>query len=263
MPPASRTVYERLAPPAAAVDAALAPSRHAVFWLEDAPGHVVPRADRRDAAADLTVVGGGYCGLWTAVLAKRRNPAARVVLLEAKHDRVGGVRSQRRLLRGQPHPRRGERPEPLARRVRRARAARPREPRRPRGRRPRPRHRLPARAHRRAERRGRGAPGRVAPRRRPDFLDTEAVRARDRQPGVPRRRVGPRRLRAGAPRAAGPRAGPGRRRPRRGDPRAHRGHRPRDPADPSRSAPPAARSPATGSRSRPTSSRRCCAAPGC
>ncbi|GAB3198553.1 FAD-dependent oxidoreductase [Nocardioides hungaricus] len=81
--PTHRTVYERLAPPAAAVDAALAPSRHAVFWLEDAPGTAYPSL-AGDAAADLTVVGGGYCGLWTAVLAKRRNPGARVLLLEAQ-----------------------------------------------------------------------------------------------------------------------------------------------------------------------------------
>jgi glycine/D-amino acid oxidase-like deaminating enzyme len=77
-----RTVYERLAPSAAAVDAALAPSRNAVFWLEDAPGTPYPGLTA-DTVADLTVVGGGYCGLWTAVLAKRRNPGARVVLLEA------------------------------------------------------------------------------------------------------------------------------------------------------------------------------------
>ena len=77
------TVYERLAPPAAAVDAALAPSRHAIFWLEDAPGTSYPSLGG-DPTADLTVVGGGYCGLWTAVLAKRRNPGARVVLLEAQ-----------------------------------------------------------------------------------------------------------------------------------------------------------------------------------
>ncbi len=77
------TVYERLAPAVDLVDAALAPSRHAVFWLEDAPGTSYPPLTQ-DTAADLTVVGGGYCGLWTAVLAKRRNPAARVVLLEAQ-----------------------------------------------------------------------------------------------------------------------------------------------------------------------------------
>ncbi|HEY0950491.1 FAD-dependent oxidoreductase [Nocardioides sp.] len=77
------TVYERLAPPAALVDAALAPSRHSIFWLEDAPGTAYPPLVA-DTAADLTVVGGGYCGLWTAVLAKRRDPGARVVLLEAQ-----------------------------------------------------------------------------------------------------------------------------------------------------------------------------------
>ena len=76
------TVFERLAPPDAAVDAALAGSRHAVFWLEDAPATPYPRLSA-DRTSDLTVVGGGYCGLWTAVLAKRRNPGARVVLLEA------------------------------------------------------------------------------------------------------------------------------------------------------------------------------------
>ena len=65
-----RTVYERLAPPAALVDAALAPSRHAIFWLEDAPGSSYAPLSA-DTTADLTVVGGGYCGLWTAVLAKR------------------------------------------------------------------------------------------------------------------------------------------------------------------------------------------------
>jgi glycine/D-amino acid oxidase-like deaminating enzyme/uncharacterized cupin superfamily protein len=81
--PSYRTVYERLAPAADLVEAALAPSRHAVFWLEDAPGTSYP-ALTADTSADLTVVGGGYCGLWTALLAKRRNPAARVVLLEAQ-----------------------------------------------------------------------------------------------------------------------------------------------------------------------------------
>jgi glycine/D-amino acid oxidase-like deaminating enzyme len=87
MPPrgsgrAQQTAYERNAPAPAAVEAALAPSRHAVFWLEDAPGTTYD-ALSGEAAADLAIVGGGYCGLWTAVLAKRRNPGARVVLLEA------------------------------------------------------------------------------------------------------------------------------------------------------------------------------------
>jgi glycine/D-amino acid oxidase-like deaminating enzyme len=90
---AHRTAYERLAPPAGAVDAALAPSRHAVFWLEDAGAAPAYPALSASTAADLTVVGGGYCGLWTAVLAKRRDPGARVVLLEA--ETVGWAASGR------------------------------------------------------------------------------------------------------------------------------------------------------------------------
>ncbi|MBZ5738137.1 NAD(P)/FAD-dependent oxidoreductase [Nocardioides mangrovi] len=76
------TAYEQHAPASAVVEAALAGSQHAVFWLEDAPGTSYDALGAA-SAADLAVVGGGYCGLWTAVLAKRRNPGARVVLLEA------------------------------------------------------------------------------------------------------------------------------------------------------------------------------------
>jgi glycine/D-amino acid oxidase-like deaminating enzyme len=83
MPAARPTAYERNAPAQAAVDASLAPSRHAIFWLEDTGEVASYDALVGSTAADLTVVGGGYCGLWTAVLAKRRNPGARVVLLEA------------------------------------------------------------------------------------------------------------------------------------------------------------------------------------
>ena len=95
MPPRTgraQTAYERHAPAPAAVAAALAPSRHGVFWLEDAPGTTYP-ALVGATDADLAIVGGGYCGLWTAVLAKRRNPGARVVLLEA--NTVGWAASGR------------------------------------------------------------------------------------------------------------------------------------------------------------------------
>ncbi|MDF1604403.1 FAD-dependent oxidoreductase [Nocardioides sp. YIM 152315] len=80
--PAERTAYEKHAPASAVVEAALAGSRSAVFWLEDAPATSYD-ALTSDTTADLAVVGGGYSGLWTALLAKRRNPGARVVLLEA------------------------------------------------------------------------------------------------------------------------------------------------------------------------------------
>lgn len=63
-----------------------------MFWTEDAPGDHYPRL-RGDVSCDLAVVGGGYTGLWTALLAKREDPSARVVLLEAR--RVGWAASGR------------------------------------------------------------------------------------------------------------------------------------------------------------------------
>ncbi|TPW73482.1 FAD-binding oxidoreductase [Schumannella sp. 10F1B-5-1] len=87
-----RTVFERQAPPASAIDHALAGSRHEVFWLDDVERPAHPRLDG-EIEADLVVVGGGYTGLWTALLAKERNLGLRVVVLEAQ--RVGWAASGR------------------------------------------------------------------------------------------------------------------------------------------------------------------------
>ena len=92
MPSVHSTAYERNAPAPEVVDQALAPSKHAVFWLEDAPASGYPRL-AADRDCDLLVVGAGYLGLWTAVLAKRRDPSLRVVVLEAAE--VGGAASGR------------------------------------------------------------------------------------------------------------------------------------------------------------------------
>ena len=58
-----------------------------MFWLDDLAAHG-GRASRRvlthNHDADLVIVGGGYTGLWTALLAKRRDPDARIVLVEAR-----------------------------------------------------------------------------------------------------------------------------------------------------------------------------------
>ena len=61
----------------ALVDAAPAP-----YWLDDPrrPGPLAPLA--ADTACDLAVVGGGYLGLWTALLAKERDPGRDVLLVE-------------------------------------------------------------------------------------------------------------------------------------------------------------------------------------
>ena len=86
------TVFERESPHPASVSASLEGSRQAVFWLDELEQPAYP-ALVGDGRAGLTVVGGGYCGLWTAVLAKRRNPGIRVVLLEAQ--KVGWAASGR------------------------------------------------------------------------------------------------------------------------------------------------------------------------
>ena len=54
------------------------------FWT-DRPGAPDPREPLTGAVtADLVVVGGGFTGLWTALLAKERDPRTDVVVLEAR-----------------------------------------------------------------------------------------------------------------------------------------------------------------------------------
>ena len=63
------------------------------FWL-DQPGAPPARAPLRgEAAADLVVIGGGFTGLWTALLAKESFPERSVVLVEG--HRVGWAASGR------------------------------------------------------------------------------------------------------------------------------------------------------------------------
>ncbi|MFC4591793.1 NAD(P)/FAD-dependent oxidoreductase [Sphaerisporangium corydalis] len=72
---------------------ALADAERKPYWL-DRPGRPEP-SERLPgpARADLAVVGGGFTGLWTALLAKERDPSADVVLLEAR--RAGWAASGR------------------------------------------------------------------------------------------------------------------------------------------------------------------------
>lgn len=89
------TVFERRRPAASVVRHALDATAHSVFWQDDLPAELVPRRDRLTGSrdADLVIVGGGYTGLWTALLAAERDPRARIVLLEA--GRVGWAASGR------------------------------------------------------------------------------------------------------------------------------------------------------------------------
>jgi len=91
--PRTPTAYERNAPDARVVRESLATTKAGVFWIEDAGQLDQPVTLSAPINADLAVVGGGYLGLWTAVLAKRRNLGLKVVLLEAQ--RVGWAASGR------------------------------------------------------------------------------------------------------------------------------------------------------------------------
>jgi glycine/D-amino acid oxidase-like deaminating enzyme len=57
------------------------------WWLEEAPPDEPAPPLTRDMDADVAIVGGGYCGLWTALALRRRSPELRIVLVEA--DRCG------------------------------------------------------------------------------------------------------------------------------------------------------------------------------
>lgn len=73
---------------------ALADAEPLPFWL-DAPRRPIalPALVNREDC-DLAIVGGGYSGLWTALLAKERDPARDVVLIES--NAVGWAASGRR-----------------------------------------------------------------------------------------------------------------------------------------------------------------------
>jgi len=76
------TVFERLAPPDSVIKASLEGSVNRPFWLDDVGERPSYPTLQGDEQADLVIVGGGFLGLWTAILAKEREPQRSVILLE-------------------------------------------------------------------------------------------------------------------------------------------------------------------------------------
>jgi glycine/D-amino acid oxidase-like deaminating enzyme len=70
---------------------ALSEARAVPYWLDraDAPPGAPPLAGSE--RADLAVIGGGFSGLWTALLAKERDPRRDVVLVEGRRVAWGGT----------------------------------------------------------------------------------------------------------------------------------------------------------------------------
>jgi glycine/D-amino acid oxidase-like deaminating enzyme len=67
----------------------LADARPVPFWLDGPGAPEVHSTLVGDESCDLTVVGGGFTGLWTALLAKERDPDRDVVLLERESSPSG------------------------------------------------------------------------------------------------------------------------------------------------------------------------------
>jgi glycine/D-amino acid oxidase-like deaminating enzyme len=78
------TGARRASAPDARLLASVANASPVPFWLDDLPVVEPLAALVGDVEADLVVVGGGFSGLWTALLAKEQDPTRDVVLLEAR-----------------------------------------------------------------------------------------------------------------------------------------------------------------------------------
>ena len=75
------------APVDSQVLASLADAKPEVFWLDDPAAPPASSALTESIACDLLVVGGGFTGLWTALIAKEQDPSLDVVLVEG--ERIG------------------------------------------------------------------------------------------------------------------------------------------------------------------------------
>ena len=88
----SRQAYDQNHSPQHALDA-IAEATPTPFWLDN-PRRPSPNpALVRDEVCDLCIVGGGYTGLWSAILAKEQDPAIDVIVVDK--GQVGGAASGR------------------------------------------------------------------------------------------------------------------------------------------------------------------------
>jgi len=71
----------------------IAADRDRSFWLQDIGARAATPSLAGDAECDVAIVGGGYCGLWTALRLVEQAPGLRVTILEA--DICGGGASGR------------------------------------------------------------------------------------------------------------------------------------------------------------------------
>ncbi|BBX27286.1 hypothetical protein GCM10009632_15560 [Mycolicibacterium alvei] len=101
-----QTVFERSVPADSLIDRSLATTVLRPFWLDDVPAQPRhPALTQASSQYDLVVVGGGYTGLWSALLAKQRDPGMRGGTARGADARMGGLGAQRRFRRSLAHPR--------------------------------------------------------------------------------------------------------------------------------------------------------------
>src|SRR5688572_9866729 len=67
----------------------IADVHHIPFWLDDTARPQPEPALTRDISTELLIIGAGFTGLWTALLAKEENPAREVVILEGGEAATG------------------------------------------------------------------------------------------------------------------------------------------------------------------------------